>query len=247
MGRLIELLRPEYMPVAIYHLDEKPDYAEDPAERGCIVGNLLLPALEGKTLAAKRDKIGCRGAWNGLGLGGEDPEGRAALSNYYSTGKGDHPGKHYFCSPEMAMSNHQDRVPLYGTGEECVVFQPLDRAEEMGAPIETVVFLVDGLEYSAMVTLAGFSRKVGDSVVRSSFGLSCEQMYAMPRQEGESDTPRMVLGMTEIFTRRFVSPGRMALSMPYSLYKKLDEDSPSSFLKDDAWRAAATPKCKDCH
>jgi len=247
MGKLIELLRPEYMPVAIYHLDEKPDYAGDPGEGGCIVSSLLLPALDGRTVAAKKDRIGCKGAWNGLGLGGEDPEGRSNLAKIYSTGNGERPGRNFFCCPEVAVSNHQDRVPVYGTGDECVVFQPMDQAEKMGAPVETVVFLVDGLEYSAMLTLACYSKRESDTAVRSSFGLSCEQMYAMPRQEGESDDPRMVLGMTEFFTRRFVSPGRLALSMSYGLYKKLDEECVSSFLKDDAWRESATAKSSCCH
>ena len=245
MGNLVELLGPKYMPVAIYHLDEVPADAEAPSG-GCIVRSMLLPALEGRTVASKRDGIGCKGAWNGLGLGGEDKEGRDGLAISYSVGNADRPGRHYFCSPEVAMVNHQGRIPVYGTGDECVVFQPLDEAEAAGAPIETVVFIADPAEYSAMMTLACFSERKGDSVVRSSFGLSCEQMYAMPRQEGESDEPRMVLGMTEFFTRRFIDPGRMALSLPYNLYRKMDTDSASSFLKDGSWKEAMRSGCDNC-
>ncbi len=247
MGKLIELLRPKYMPVAIYHLEEKPEYASEPdGSHHCIVGSLLLPALEGKTVAAKKEQIGCKGAWDGLGLGGEDPDFRSNMAKIYSTGTDEREGRGYFCCPEIAKENYLSRVPVYGNGTECVVFQPLNEAEKAGVKIETVVMLVDGVEYSAMMTLAGFSRRTDDSVVRSSFGFGCEQLYAMPRQEGEREVPRMVIGLTEFFTRRFIEPGRMALSLPYSLYRQLDEDCEFSFLKDDRWREATAPKCKDC-
>ena len=69
----------------------------------------------------------------------------------------------------------------------------------------------------------------------------------MARQEGEKEIPRMVLGTTEFFTRRFIDEDRMTISMPYKLYKSLDEDCEYSFLKDDRWREAAKPKkCDKC-
>ena len=246
MGDLVKLLKPKYNPIAIYHLDEIPDYAGEPGEGGCIVSSLLLPAMEGRTVAAKKERIGCKGAWDGLGMGGKDPEDRKTMASRYSSGMDGKEGRHYFCCPEIAENNYLSKVPVYGKGNDCVVFQPFDEAEGIGAPIETVVMIVDAVEYSAMITLASFSRKTDDSVVRSAFGLGCEQLYAMPRQEGEREVPRMVLGLTEFFTRRFIDPGRMALSMPYKLYKQLDEDSGFSFLKDDAWRESTKPKCEHC-
>lgn len=246
MGKLIELLKPRRLPIAVYHTDSKPDYAEDPAEGGCFIPSLLLPALDGKTVAAKKEQIGCKGAWDGLGLGGEDPEFRKGMASRYSIGLDGNEGRLYFCCPEVADNNYLSKVPVYGNGDEYVVFQPLEEAERMNVKIEVVTFIVDTVEYSAMLTLAGFSRKTDDSVVRSAFGFSCEQIYAMPRQEGERDTPRMVLGLTEFFTRRFFDSGQMALSMPYNLYKQLDEFCPQSFLKDDRWREATKPKCDNC-
>ena len=57
MGKLIELLKPKCMPIAIYHTDSKPEYAGDPAEGGCFIPSILLPALDGKTVAAKKEQI----------------------------------------------------------------------------------------------------------------------------------------------------------------------------------------------
>ena len=241
MGNLVELLKPKFMPVAIYHLGEMPDYAELPDGEHCVIRKLLIPALNGRTVAVSRDEVGCRGAWNGLGFGGEAPEERDMLTRAYSTGTEDRAGRHFFCCPELVRSNYIEKVPVYGDGSGYVVFQPLDQAESMNAPVETVVFIVDALELSAMITMAEFSRPIGDSVIRSAYALSCEQIYAMPKQEGENGTPRMVLGMTEFYTRRFIDQDRMSLSMPYSLYRQMDEDCPFSFLKEDRWRESAKP------
>ena len=245
MGKLIELLKPKHMPIAIYHAKEKPDYAVDPEKGGCFIPLLLLPAMEGKTVAAKKEQIGCKGAWDGLGLGGEEPEMRAKMAEYYSTGADGREGRYFFCCPEIARDNYLSKIPVYDMGEY-VVFQPMVEVERMGIEPEVVVMPVDGVEYSAMVILASFSRNTEDSVVRSAFGFGCEQMYAMSVQEGEREAPRMVLGPTELFTRRFLDPGMMTLSMPYKLYKRLEEDCPYSFLKDDSWRETTRPKQKCC-
>ena len=247
MGNLIDLLKPKYEPVAIYRSKEVPEGAEAPMKEHCIVGSMLVPAFNGKTIAASKENVGCAGALNGLGFGGEDGEHRSSLLQIYSSGIEDRPGRSFFCCPETAKKNYADKVPVYGDGTDVVVLQPVTEAEKAGAPIDTVVFLVDPLEYSALVTLAGFFREIDDSVVRSMFALACEQIYVMPRQEGESDKPRMVLGMTEFYPRRFIDPDRMTLSMPYKLYKSLDDDCPYSFLKDEHWREAAQPKkCEHC-
>ena len=247
MGKLIELLKPKYMPIAIYRAKNIPDYAETPGEDHCIVGSMLIPAFNGRTIAAKKEQVGCRGGWNGLGFGGEDPENRNKLMIGYSSGNDERPGRYFFCSPETAKKNYQDKVPVYGDGNDAIVFQPMDQAEKMYVQIEVVCFLVNPLELSALITMASFFRDIDDSVIRSSFALSCEQVYAMARQEGEKVIPRMVLGTTEFFTRRFIDEDRMTISMPYKLYKSLDEDCEYSFLKDDRWREAAKPKkCDKC-
>ena len=156
-------------------------------------------------------------------------------------------GRGYFADPETAERNYRKKVPVYGDDGDYIVMQPLDEAESMNAPIETVVFLSDPTEISALVTLAGYSRGFGCSVVRSAFALSCEQIYAMARQENESEQPRMVLGGTEFHVRSLIDEDKMTISIPYKLYRIMDGDAPKSFLRDDRWRkASAHKKCDDC-
>ena len=246
MNDLLKLLRPKYTPVAIYHTKEFPDYASKPSEESCIIASMLLHALkEGRTVAMSYDLVGCKGALSGLGLGGQDKQAREANVTFYCAGTEEKPGRNYFCCPEAARHNYFDVIPVYGTRDDVVVMQPIDEAEKMSAPVETVVFLVGALEFSALVTMAGYIRKTDDTVVRSAFGYSCEQIFAMAKQEGEREIPRMVLGLTEFYPRRFLDDDMLSISMPYSMYKEMDKKASSSVLAQDLWRESAKPG-KDC-
>ncbi len=245
MSELVRLLKPRYMPVAIYHAKEAPPSASPPTEEHCIVASMLIPAWrDGKTVAATAGEVGCKGALDGLGLGGEGPEGRERLAKTYSVGDGERPGRRYFCSPEACMDGYIRSIPVYGTPDDVVVVQPLDEAESAGASIETVSFLVDALEMSALITMRSYFGV--SSAVRSGFFFGCEGVYSVPRHEGEREEPKLVLGMTEFYPRRFIEDGRMTVSMPYSLFKRMDEAAGSSFLSEDRWRESAQPSNKEC-
>jgi hypothetical protein len=142
------------------------------------------------------------------------------------------------------MDGYIRSIPVYGSPDDVVVVQPLDEAESAGAPIETVSFLVDALEMSALITMRSYFGV--SSAVRSGFFFGCEGVYSAPRQEGEGEEPRLVLGMTEFYPRRFIEDGRMTISMPYSLFKRMDEAAGSSFLSEDRWRDSAQPSGKKC-
>lgn len=247
MGDLLKLMKPKYTPVAIYHVKEFPKYASKPSEESCVIASMLLHAFKsGRTVAMSYDMVGCRGALNGLGLGGEEKEKRDALAVTYSVGTEEKPGRHYFCSPESARKNYFDAIPVYGSRDDIVVMQPIDEAEEMGAPVETVVFLVNPLDLSALVTMAGFIRDIDDTVIRTSFAFSCEQIFAMAKQEGEREVPRMILGLTEFYTRRFLDDDMLSISMSYKMYKEMDEKASSSFIAQDLWRNSAKPGKDSC-
>ena len=245
MSELVRLLKPRYMPVAIYHAKETPPSSSSPTEEHCVVASMLIPAWrDGKTVAATAGEVGCKGALNGLGLGGERPEDRERLARTHSTGDGERPGRRYFSSPGACMDGYIRTIPVYGSPDEVVVVQPLDEAEAAGAPIETVAFLADALEMSALITLRSYSGV--PSAVRSGFFFGCEGVYSVPRQEGERAEPKLVLGMTEFYPRRFIEDGRMTVSMPYSLFKRMDETAGSSFLSEDLWRESAQSGKKEC-
>jgi hypothetical protein len=240
MSDLVRLLSPKYPPVAIFHTDTFPSYAQEPEREHCCIKSMFIPCVtEGRAVAADGSMVRCAGALNGLGLGGENPEGRTKLAEYYSDGPSGDDGRRFFCDRDHARSNYLEQVEVYGSRDDIAVMRPLEDAMAAGDPIETVVFYVDPLELSALMTLAQFSGEPRDSCARCGFALACEHLYAVPRQEGESDSPRLVLGMTEFYPRRFCDPDRLTVSMPYSLFERLEKDAPYSFLADGRWRGPA--------
>ena len=47
---------------------------------------------------------------------------------------------------------------------------------------------------------------------------------------GESDDPHAVVGMTDMYARRFVGKDQMSFAVPYKLYQRMERDIDSSFL-----------------
>ncbi len=234
MGRLTQLLNLPTKAVAIYRTDYPPDGVRADHDIHCIIGALLMPcAREGKTVYAEKADIGCSGAFTGLGFGG-DP-GRELLYDTYSAGIDGKPARHYFKDPEVAR-NAMEQVPVYGDGSGYVVFQPLEQAEATGAPIETVVFIVDPVHLSALVTLAGYDRISSDACdVRMIHSLSCEQIYALPRSEGSKEYPRAVIGLTELYVRCYCNEEELSFAVPYPMYRRMEANAGESFLSTSFW------------
>ena len=115
------------------------------------------------------------------------------------------------------------------------VTKDVDEAEKEGRPIEVVVFVVDPTRLSALMQLASYSKSTKGPASVAPFGHACQQIYAIPRAEGESDDPRGVIGMTDMYARRYVGLDQMTYAVPYNLYKRMVSDIPGSFLEDEKY------------
>ena len=62
------------------------------------------------------------------------------------------------------------------------------------------------------------------------YGHACQQVYAIPRAEGESDDPHAVVGMTDMYARRFIGKDQLSFAVPYKLYQRMVDDIDDSFL-----------------
>lgn len=239
MTSLKDLLQLKCEPVAIYRADSIPEDAHVGGEHCCIPPLLLMAAKKGRRAATDMEHIGCHGSVSGLGFGKINLQ---KMSWSYSTvpkevmdshpRKGD--GKHEFCCPEVALA-HFSRTKEYEEGG-AIVFEPLDRAEERGADIEVVVFLTDPVRISALSILAGFERMDGSDPVKIVHGLACQQIYVMPKAEGEKENPCAILGFTDLYARRFIGKDEFSFSVPYRLYKQMEMDAPISFLTTERWK-----------
>ena len=235
MGRLTEILRMDNHAVAIYRSDTIPEGAFVP-DKQCIIPPLLVRcSILGHVCATDNEHSICHGSKSGLGFGGILNRQRSAWTASTipecerSEMKHKGSGKSLFKTPEIALK-HMEAVKDYGDGSDVIVFQDLDEAESQGRPIEVVVFLTDPTRITALMQLAAFSKETpGPSVIMPT-GHACQQIYAIPRAEGESDDPHAVLGMTDMYARRYIGKDQMSFAAPYKLYRRMVSDIDDSFL-----------------
>lgn len=239
MSSVADMIRLKHMPVAIYRAAAIPEGARVPSSGRCSVPPLFLLASKGHMTAAAKLDVKCHGALSGFGFGGIADRKRVALKmsanpEEHADGLGHGGGRREFDRPETAMLQ-LDALPDYGDGEDCIVFEPYDNAKRRRASTEVVAVLADPFEISALFGLAGYSRRAPGPAAVLQHGHACEQIYSIPRKEGESDEPRAVIGMTDLFARRFVDRDLLSFAAPYQLWERMEFDAPHSFLSTERW------------
>ena len=238
MSRLTDILRMDNHAVAVYGSESVPADAVQVEAKCCIPTLLMRCTNLGGKIAADRAHVACHGAKSGLGFGGIPDRVRTSCSLSRlpeSMQIGDHGrGKRYFADPECAMFQISG---IRDYDNKAIVFQDLEEAEKEGAPIEVVVFTVDPTRLSALMQLAAYSRRADGPACITPFGFACQQIYALPRAEGESDDPHAVIGMTDMYARRYVGTDRLTFAVPYAMYRRMLEDIPGSFLEDERYIA----------
>lgn len=231
MTKLTELLGLKRMPVAIYHTKEKPGHAEESKDH-CVIFGMLYPAAEeGRTFAISKSGRICPGAVSGLGFGPE--EDREFMINRNACGTDEVEGRHYF-KTEAISRKTMNEVKVFDN-DGYIVFEPLDSAVSHDAPIETVVFLTDALGLSGLTSLIAYSREKAGSGCRWAYGFACEQIYAIPRAESEGDDPQAIIGLTELGIRKRCNDGDLTFTVPYCLYRRMEDDAEESFLSGKIW------------
>lgn len=238
MGKIADILKLDLIPVAIYRAEKMPEDASVPTAHCSIPPLLVNCARTGQKWSADKEHLFCHGATSGFGFGGMGNRQRSAWKISYIPEEHkcemSHGGKGEFKNPEIAMV-HLDAIKDYGDGSDAIVFQSLDDAIAENRPIEVVVFLADPTRISALSLLAGYSKTTPGPAVVMPYGHACQQIYALPRAEGESDDPHAVLGMTDLYARRYVPSDIMSFAVPYKLFQKMDAEVEESFLGKDKW------------
>ena len=240
MGRLAEILKMENHPVAIYRSDKIPEGAFVPGTHCGIPPLLVRCSRLGHVCATDNEHSVCHGSKSGFGFGGisnrQNSAWSASVVPECERGKMKHKGagQSYFKTPEIALLQ-MEPIKDYGDGSDVIVFQDLDEAEGEGRPIEVVVFLTNPARITALMQLAAFSKETRGSAVIMPYGHACQQIYAIPRAEGESDDPHAVVGMTDMYARRFVGKDQMSFAVPYKLYRRMVSDIDDSFLMKEKY------------
>lgn len=239
-----------YAPVAIVFTNEKPEGALQFKEGvwGCVVA-MLKAAAKGRTAVFDRKTYGCFGGGVGLCFGNTYVGFPGGIEYFLSVGNKEFcnseigknivknmpalaHGEAYKKSPELARS-FTDALPYYDTPTEYVVFKPLEQILPGEQP-EVVVFLATPDQISALVVLANYARHGGDNVIVP-WGAGCHSVCVIPFNEGKSDNPRGVIGLTDISARKLVEKDILSFSVPYKMFMEMEDNVAESFLAREEW------------
>ena len=238
MEKIEDILGISMHPVAIYRETKMPSDASVPSAHCSIPSLFVKCARTGKKCAADKDHIFCHGAVSGFGFGGIPDRQRTAMRLSAippeCSGEFKHEAKGDFRTPEIAALQIEP-IKDYGDGTDAIVFQSLEDALKEDRPIEVVVFLCDPTRISALTLLAGFGKTTPGPAVIVPYGHACQQIYAIPRAEGESDDPHAVIGMTDLYARRYIPADMLSFAVPFRLYQRMENDIEDSYFGKETW------------
>ena len=118
-----------------------------------------------------------------------------------------------------------------------VLFKPLSRADS-DENIRAVIFPVNPVELSGLVTLAG-SVMHGTDSVRVPQGACCNSIGAFAYAEAESTAPRAVMGMLgaegrKVMRRRF-RDDILTLTLPAPLFMRMEQEAGNCIFQIPSW------------
>jgi hypothetical protein len=264
-SEIVRQLKPEFAPVAVVWSDSIPDEALQ-FKQGrfeCVLFLFAEASRRGRVAGGSRASITCNGGSAALGLGVTFDSSEEQLDRYaalFSKGlrsardqdayrtrmeaapKAWRPLLHYgerrHRDPDLSREWILRELPRYEVPKEYVLFKPLDRTDP-GEDLRAIIFPVNPLELSGLITLAG-SVMPGTDPVRVPQGPSCMTLGAFAYAEGDSALPRAVLGMTDVdgreAMRRRFRDDTMTLALPMPLYWDMEDEAADCVFQLPAWR-----------
>ncbi|MCJ2164208.1 MULTISPECIES: DUF169 domain-containing protein [unclassified Pseudodesulfovibrio] len=261
---ILKHLVPEFAPVAIVWSDTVPADAFQFKEGrfGCVLYLFAEASRRGKTAAGCRENIQCPGGRAALGLGIGFDASEAILDQHaalfskglcsarnqeaYEKIMANSPrnwqemyafGERRHASGDLAREWILHGLPRYDIPNKYVLFKPLSRAEA-GENIRAVIFPVNPVELSGLVTLAG-SVMSGTDPVQVPQGTDCTSIAAFPYAQAESPEPRAVLGMMgldgrEMMRKRF-RDDVLTLTVPMPLFERMEAEAADSVFQLSSW------------
>lgn len=241
-SEIAQRLKLKYSPIAILFTNEKPQDALEFVEgRWACVTSMLTAAAKGRRAVFSRTTFGCEGGGIGLGFVNQYSDG---FEYYLSTGKEGLPPvdgipepEAFKKTPELAK-NFMESIPLISIPEQYVVFTPLADVDVAKEEPKVVVFYANPDQLSALVVLANYGRPGNDNVV-APFAAGCQTICLLPWNEAAQERPRAVIGMTDISARFHIDADLLSFSMPYSMFREMEDNIPGSFLDKHEWNKVA--------
>jgi hypothetical protein len=267
-------LQPEFSPVAVVWSDSIPDDALQFKEGrfGCVLFLFAEASRRGRVAGGSRKTIVCNGGRAALGLGFDFDVSEEQLDRYsavfskglrsaidedaYRARMEESPrawrpmleyGERRHRDAELAKEWILKELPRYEAPCEYVLFKPLAHTDP-DEDIRAVIFPVNPVELAGLVMLAG-SVMPGADPVRAPQGPACTSLGAFPYAEGNSPTPRAVLGMTDIdgreAMRKRFRDDVVTLTLPMPLFQRLEKEADDCVFQLPSWQALVERKAND--
>ena len=236
-SRIAEELKLRCQPVAIVFTNERPEGALQfaPGKWACVI-SMLNAAAKGRTAVFDKDTCGCGGGTIGLGFGDAFDHTPGGIEYFLSTGRGEgYPeGEGLKKTPELAKT-FVDQLPTTVIPFTYVVFKPLSEVDAAMEEPVLVCFLANPDQISALGVLANYDRQGGDNVIVP-FGAGCHTICLIPYNESKSESPRAVLGMTDVFARPHVDADLLSFTVSFTRFLEMESNIQGSFLEKAVWK-----------
>ena len=119
-----------------------------------------------------------------------------------------------------------------------MIFTPFDKVKENEQPV-VVVFAVDPLQLTGLITLVGAVREGIDPVLVPPMA-ACQQIGAYVYDEAKKEHPRAVLGYTDLSARESVGktiPENMfTFAVPFSLFEEMEDEAKEGVFDGPIWK-----------
>lgn len=231
-SEIAKRLRLKYSPVGVLFTNEKPQNALEFVEgRWACVTSMLTAAAKGRRAVFSCTTFGCNVGGMGLGFKKQYPDG---FEFFLSTGKEGMPDPLAFKkTPELAK-NWMRSISSMEMNEKYVVFIPLAEIDAIKEEPKVVVFYANPDQLSALIVLANYGRPGNDNVV-APFASGCQTVCLLPCNEVARQYPRAVIGMTDISARPYIDADLLSFSVPYAMFREMENNIPDSFLDTTGW------------
>jgi len=263
-SKIAKALGLKYHPVSVVLADEKPDNALQfkKGKWGCVMF-MFANAARGKTAAFDHETYGCWGGGVGLGFGNaylHFPGGTECFAHFLSSGNSQWEkgrevgnalastagkeftenflkGEGYVKTPELVEQWLQE-VPMTEVESRYVLFKPLAQVDPAAEKPETVIFLANPDQLSALVILANYAREGMENVIIP-WAAGCQTIGILAYREAKSGKPRAVVGLTDISARKYVrnllGPDYLTFAMPWEMFLEMESNVEGSFLEKHTW------------